>query len=98
MLTDASDNLAITPHGNSDGIVYADFGGTDVGSGVLIQRDGKIVVAGRGGPTPSHVILRFESDGAPDSGFGANGSTVVDFGGWDQRGWSAERQLGQSQR
>lgn len=76
------------PHGSPD----SSFGGdgkvpTDLGvSGVVIQTDGKIVVAGsiaRGRRTDV-AVRRYLSDGTPDAEFGSGGRVITDFGAfWD---------------
>jgi uncharacterized delta-60 repeat protein len=56
-------------------------------SGVAIQGDGKIVVAGslERGRRIDFAVRRYLSDGAPDAGFGSGGRAVTDFGAgsWD---------------
>lgn len=52
--------------------------------GVTLQPDGKLVVVGMSngsGPVQVFAVARFNSDGTVDSGFGANGKTLIDFGG-----------------
>jgi uncharacterized delta-60 repeat protein len=81
------DELAVARY-NPDGTLDTTFGTGGVvasafglraaqGSAVVLQRDGKIVVAGAGqatASTPPEVILaRFAPDGSPDPGFGSNG-------------------------
>ena len=72
----------------SDGIVVADFGGSDRGLAVAIQSDGLIVVAGRAYSDGSgnFGIARFESDGRMDTRFGTDGLVVTDFEGQDDIG------------
>jgi uncharacterized delta-60 repeat protein len=59
----------------------------DSGDAAVLQSDGKIVVAGfvalANGPT-DFGIVRFASDGSPDTSFGTSGTTRVDFGGDDR--------------
>ncbi|MFD9336800.1 calcium-binding protein [Streptomyces sp. NPDC060028] len=64
---------------SGDGMVTADFGGTEFGNAVAVQPDGKIVAAGSGGA--GFALLRYNADGSPDSGFGAGGRTSVNFPG-----------------
>jgi uncharacterized delta-60 repeat protein len=81
---------------NSDGSLDTSFGSggqvvTDLGSGddyaqgVVIQPDGKIVVAGYTGTGLAHdfAVVRYNSDGTLDTSFGTGGQVVTDFGGND---------------
>jgi uncharacterized delta-60 repeat protein len=56
------------------GVVVRDLGGYDVIQAILIQPDGKIVVAGSG--DHGLVVMRFSPNGSPDTGFGSGGVTV----------------------
>ena len=79
----------VTPIGSLDdfgtgGRVYWDSGwGDDGGWDVAVQPDGKIVVVGTARLESSDhlTVLRFEADGTPDTTFGYNGYSVVNFGG-----------------
>ncbi|MGD1219128.1 calcium-binding protein [Streptomyces krungchingensis] len=51
---------------------------------VVLQSDGRIVVAGNNGPGGDFAVLRYGTDGSPDSGFGTGGRVTTDFGGSDQ--------------
>ncbi len=62
------------------GWVAADLGGnTDYGLGVVLQPDGRIVVAGFGNATGTAqgAVLRFTADGRPDTGFDTNGQVLT---------------------
>ncbi|HLZ10332.1 MAG TPA: hypothetical protein VKT80_17215, partial [Chloroflexota bacterium] len=50
--------------------------------GIAIQGDGKIVIVGQT-PDKNFGIVRLNSDGSLDTGFGNNGFVVADFGGND---------------
>jgi uncharacterized delta-60 repeat protein len=73
----------------SNGMVITRFeSSTNSASAIAIQPDGKIVVTGQlGGLQPNgvylrdFVVLRLNSDGSPDSGFGKNGEVTTDFAG-----------------
>jgi len=69
---------------DGDGKTTIDYGGFDGASAVLVQPDGKIVVAGHGFPGGDFAVLRLNPDGSPDRGFGTAGSLAVDFGGYDE--------------
>ncbi|MEU3693228.1 calcium-binding protein [Streptomyces narbonensis] len=64
---------------SGDGMVTADFGGTEFGNAVAVQPDGRILAAGSGGA--GFALLRYHSDGSPDAGFGTGGRTSVAFPG-----------------
>jgi uncharacterized delta-60 repeat protein len=78
----------VTPIGSLDtfgsgGRVYWDSGwGDDRGWDIAVQPDGKIVVIGTSRlESANHLtVLRFEEDGTPDTSFGFNGYSIVDFG------------------
>jgi uncharacterized delta-60 repeat protein len=74
------------------GKVTTDFGGrNDLGQSVVVQSDGKIVVAGNSfnGSNDDFALVRYNADGALDSSFGTGGKVVTDFGGFDDAGNSA---------
>lgn len=64
-------------------------GRTDLAFAAALQNDGKILVAGRvadgGGDDPDVGIVRYNSDGSPDSSFGALGILRRNLtGNWDE--------------
>jgi uncharacterized delta-60 repeat protein len=63
------------------GKLTVSFGGDDAANAVAIQPDGRIVVAGQGGPGQDMAVVRLTSTGALDSSFGSGGRAFVDFGG-----------------
>lgn len=69
-----------------DGRVVTVFAGLGFATSVVLQADGKIVVAGFGGPgfggggPLSGLLARYKPDGSLDSGFGADGKVVADVG------------------
>jgi uncharacterized delta-60 repeat protein len=72
----------------SGGKVTTDFVGTsdDLAAGVVVQPDGKTVVAGTAddftGPTgPDFALVRYNADGSLDTSFGTGGKVFTDFGG-----------------
>jgi len=72
----------------ASGVVRTDFRGYDGATAVVIQRDGKLVVAGssrRGGyDRPADFVLaRYTRDGRLDQRFGSGGKLRTDFGGDD---------------
>ncbi|MEX0172754.1 calcium-binding protein [Streptomyces sp. LMG1-1-1.1] len=64
---------------SGDGMVTADFGGTEFGNAVAVQPDGRILAAGSGGA--GVALLRYNANGTPDTGFGTGGRTSVAFPG-----------------
>ena len=70
-----------------NGIVTTDFGGWDVGYGVMILEDGDFVVAGSsyqfGGGGSNFALARYNPNGSLDEGFGTDGLILTDFGNYD---------------
>ncbi|HEY7986383.1 MAG TPA: cadherin-like domain-containing protein, partial [Methylophilaceae bacterium] len=69
---------------NSNGKVFTDFGSlTDSANAVVVQPDGKILVAGTAGGTAStaasFAVARYNSDGSLDSTFDGNGKATTNF-------------------
>ena len=66
----------------TNGRSIRDFAGKeDQASDVVVQPDGKIVVAGSARTsTVEFVVARQTPDGTPDGTFGTNGTVLVDFG------------------
>jgi uncharacterized delta-60 repeat protein len=68
----------------SGGVVRTDFGGgTDLARTVLVEPDGKIVVAGRTqlGSTVQFAVARYNADGSPDPTFGTDGLVTTNLNG-----------------
>jgi uncharacterized delta-60 repeat protein len=69
------------------------FGGTDVPNVVLVQPNGRIVVAGGGGPAGSFCVVRLRAaNGTLDPTFGSGGKRTIDFGGDDEGVYGAALQ------
>jgi uncharacterized delta-60 repeat protein len=72
---------------NTTGKVTPTFGGVDTAAGVVVQPDGKVVVAGLtnigGGVPDNFAILRLNANGSLDPSFSVTGKATVDFGGDD---------------
>jgi uncharacterized delta-60 repeat protein len=80
---------------NADGTLDTSFGGDgkvttqftrkdDPVSSLVIQVDGKIVVAGgasHNGTNPNFALARYNADGTLDASFGGDGKVTSDFGG-----------------
>ena len=73
---------------DTDGKLLTDFApGNEGGGGVLVQADGKIVVAGFAfnGPNDDFALARYNADGTLDTTFDDDGKVLTDFaGGNDQ--------------
>ena len=76
----------LDPSFGTGGIVITSFGGTDVASAVVIQPDGKLVVAGRTNIAGNTVfaLARYNPNGGLDPSFGRGGLVTTDFGSTDQ--------------
>jgi uncharacterized delta-60 repeat protein len=73
------------------GLVTTDFGNSyDLGVSVVMQLDGKIILAGRSdsGPNFDFALVRYNSNGNLDSTYGTYGKVLTDFGGQYDIGWS----------
>jgi uncharacterized delta-60 repeat protein len=66
---------------DGDGRVLTDFGADNEASGVAIQTDGRIVVAGVSGG--DFALARYNTDGSLDPSFDGDGRVVTDFGAFD---------------
>ena len=66
---------------SEDGKVTTDFGNWDNASSIVIQLDGKIVVAGTSGN--DFALVRYNSDGTLDLSFSDDGKVTTDFGNQD---------------
>ncbi len=75
-----NDGSLDTSFGTS-GKITTDFGGNDFGRSVILQADGRIIVAGIGNGDFS--VARYNSDGSLDTSFGTGGKVTTDFGGFD---------------
>ncbi|MGW4896970.1 calcium-binding protein [Kitasatospora sp. NPDC004240] len=72
----------LDPAFGTGGRVTTDFGGgADEARGVVVQADGKIVVAGYAGATDDFALARYNPDGSLDTGFGTGGKVTTDFAG-----------------
>jgi len=81
---------------NADGSPDATFGSggivtTDIGTyakawAVVIQADGKIVIAGRSGTVfqSDFTLVRYNPNGSLDTSFGTGGIVITSFGGFSQ--------------
>jgi uncharacterized delta-60 repeat protein len=81
---------------NADGSLDTSFGtngkvttaigfGYDIGIGMVVQPNGKILLSGWStiGANDDFSLVRYNADGTLDSGFGSGGKVATDFGGWD---------------
>ncbi len=81
--TDGSLDLGFS----SDGMATVHFGKYDTATGVALQSDGKIVIVGQNQPYIGGeieiVLLRFDTNGELDTGFGVNGKVQTSIGADD---------------
>lgn len=70
----------LDPGFGNGGFVLDDFGGdADAGRAIVVQADGKILVAGE--TNDDFLLVRYHADGTLDTGFGSNsGYVTTDFG------------------
>jgi uncharacterized delta-60 repeat protein len=74
---------------SGDGRLITNFGGRDIGSNVVVQSNGKIVVSGQVCLAPSTIgtcdaaVARYNSNGTLDTTFSGDGKQTSDFGGDD---------------
>jgi uncharacterized delta-60 repeat protein len=74
----------------SGGKKTVNFGGTGAARAVIVQPNGRIVVAGGGGPASSFCVVRLRAaNGTLDPTFGSGGKRVIDFGGDDESAFGA---------
>ena len=76
---------SLDPTFDGDGKATLAFLGYDWCSGLALQSDGRIVVAGssmsqRNRTEPDFALARLNADGSPDPTFGANGRVLADIG------------------
>ena len=79
---------ALDPTFGKGGTVVTDFGGDDLARGLVLQEDGKIVVAGGSARRLGDIfadfnfaLARYNADGSLDTSFGVNGRVTTDFDG-----------------
>ena len=69
-----------------DGVTITDFGSDDFANGVALMADGRILVAGHtlgAGLNIDFALARYSADGALDHSFGSDGIVTTDVGGGD---------------
>ena len=69
-----------------DGMQTTDFGDVDTASGLVLQGDGKVVVAGTTGAPGStdFALARYNADGSLDLSFAGDGMQTADFSATDR--------------
>ncbi|MDJ0820165.1 MAG: hypothetical protein QNJ58_28435 [Desulfobacterales bacterium] len=81
---------SLDPRFNFTGKVIVSFsGGNDVGSGIAVQPNGKIVVVGTsddGSGSSEFAVARFNIDGSLDPSFNVTGKVTVSFSGGNDVG------------
>ncbi|MCP3686964.1 MAG: hypothetical protein GY784_01000, partial [Gammaproteobacteria bacterium] len=77
-----SDGSLDTTFGGGDGMVTTPISGAhDMGNGISLQSDGKIVQAGYLNGTKDFAVIRYNTDGTLDTTFDTDGIVTTDFGG-----------------
>jgi uncharacterized delta-60 repeat protein len=71
---------------NGTGSIILNLGGSDFAQKVLVQKDGRILIAGYGGSTSDVKIVRYHYNGTLDTSFGSAGTGIVtvNYGGTDR--------------
>jgi uncharacterized delta-60 repeat protein len=69
--------------GEGPGKRIIDYGGVDGAVDVLVQPDGRIVLAGYGGTGTDLAVTRLNANGSDDMSFDGDGTAGADFGGFD---------------
>ena len=64
---------------DGDGTIGFDFGGDDYPSGVALQANGRLVVAGHTSVGRNVALVRLDSNGSPDSSFDGDGRKTIDY-------------------
>jgi uncharacterized delta-60 repeat protein len=77
---------------DGNGKKQVNFGGRDEPHAVLVQPNGRIIVAGGGAPANSFCVVRLRSNGAFDTTFGSGGQKLIDFGSDNEAAWGAALQ------
>jgi uncharacterized delta-60 repeat protein len=73
---------------SGDGLLTTNiFGGDDSAFDVVVQADGKIVVAGEDRPTNDFAVVRYNADGSLDTSFSADGIVTTDIAGSQDFGY-----------
>ncbi|HEX8118312.1 MAG TPA: delta-60 repeat domain-containing protein, partial [Pyrinomonadaceae bacterium] len=74
----------------TDGLTTVDFSESDGAAGVVVQPDGRVVMAGSAwsitgntGQPFGCAVARLNANGSPDSGFDGDGKTLINFLGQD---------------
>ena len=67
----------------NNGAISLTVGGADIRRAAAVLPDGKILVAGGGGPGNDMFVLRLNADATADTASGTAAFTLVDFGGVD---------------
>ncbi|GIK39657.1 MAG: hypothetical protein BroJett011_34900 [Chloroflexota bacterium] len=79
----ASNPGDLDPTFGNDGVVTTTIGSQSFGRAVVLQPDGKIVVAGYSGGSQAFALARYNSNGNLDDAFGNGGivTTTIGYGG-----------------
>jgi len=78
----------LDPSFDTDGKLVTDFGSDDQSRDIVIQSDGKIVVAGyaSNGSNNDFAVARYNPDGSLDTSFDTDGKLITDISGGEDSG------------
>jgi uncharacterized delta-60 repeat protein len=77
---------------NANGKKFINFGGTDDARAVLVQPNGRIVVAGGGAASDAFCVARLQRNGLLDKAFRSTGKRAISFGGGHEGAYAAALQ------
>ena len=73
---------------SGDGMLTTDLGGSDGGSSLSLQADGKILLGGStydsNNESKNFALVRYNTDGSLDTSFSGDGMLTTDLGSWDE--------------
>ena len=72
---------------SDDGLVTTSIVGADIGSAMVIQTNGKIIVAGRAANAigdDDFALARYNTDGSLDTTFDGDGKVITSIGAGDE--------------
>lgn len=100
LLARYNEDGSLSPDFGNNGLVITDINGSssDVATKVIIQPDGKILVAGRTHDSATFTnyaiaVVRYLSDGTLDAGFGIQGKSVIPYDSRDDYSYDVSMAL-----
>lgn len=84
-VAELTDGGAPDPAFDGEGRRTFDVGGADEARAVVVQPDGKVVIAVQAATgNNDFIVMRLLPGGAPDPGFDGDGTSIIGFGGTDE--------------